>query len=254
LVRCPVCGDVGKIKRNIIVNKFSYPQEIVSVPNTSQFDTIADAWDYAAKVCLRMSQRVLRGRPPLDIKSDDTAAKAFYDRFRVVMPHSDEDIIRFESIHRGLIKERLDKYAPNPNAAVSRMSLSLLYGAIVCTVMYDSFKSHPPSNSVEVERHRETAHAIYTYFSGLLIDERAKTTWLGWLNIQNDVSRWLSPNAAAKKHANETMGRALTRRQIITKEPEVFAKAQDFEKYNLAFDVMFRKGGRRTKKTPTGQR
>ena len=92
----------------------------------------------AARVCLRMSQRVLR-KPPLDVESDNSIAEAIYNHFRTVIPHSEEDIRRFESIHSRLIEERLVKYPSKANAVVSRMSLSLLYGAIVCSAMSDSY-------------------------------------------------------------------------------------------------------------------
>jgi hypothetical protein len=240
LVKCSVCGEVGRIKRNRIVKKLSYPEKVVSVPNISQFDTIVDAWDYAAKICLRMSQRALR-KPPSDVEFDNRIAEALYEHFRTMMPHSDEDIRRFESLHRRLIEERLAEHASNINAVVSRMSLSLLYGGIVCTVMSDSF-NYPPSTPEELKKQKEAAYMIYTHYRELLIDERVKTTGIGWLNIQLDAVRF-GPNAAAKKHTNEIIGGSLTRKQIRAKAPEISMTAQDIIRYDVAFRTLFKKFG-----------
>lgn len=239
-VRCPVCGEVGRVKRNRIVKKLTYPEKIVSVSNISQFDTIADAWDYAAKVCLRMSQRALR-KPPLDLEFDNSIAEALYEHFRTMMPHSDDDIRRFESLHRRLVEERLAEHALNINAVVSRMSLSLLYGGIVCAVMYDLF-NYPPSNSEELKKQREAAYMIYTHYRELLIDERVKTTGIGWLNIQLDSLRF-GPNAAARMHANEIVGGSLSRKQIRAKAHEIRMKAEEIIRYDRAYGTTLKKYG-----------
>jgi hypothetical protein len=237
---------VGRIKRNTIVNTYSYPESTVVVPNISQFATTADAWDYAAKVCLRMSQRALKD-PPRDAKSDSRIAEVFYEHFRTVVPHSDADIRNFESIHRQRIKERLAKYGTNPNAMVSRMSLSLLYGAVVCSVMSSimSYLLHNPYHATferaQVQM-RESAYAIYTFYSQFLIDERAKTTWVGWFNIVHDAITF-GPNAAAKMHAKEVMGGSLTRKQVKDRKSDVIKKALDAVTYEPAFHAMFRESG-----------
>jgi hypothetical protein len=222
--------------------KFSYPQETVSVPNLSQFDTTADAWDYAAKVCLRMSQRALK-EPPSDAESDNRIAEAFYETFGTVVPHSNADIRKFESIHRQRIKERLAKYRSIPDAIVSRMSLSLLYGAIVCTIMCDILYNPYRAIFVESELQRKVAYSIYTFFSQILVDERAKTTWFGWFNIVLDCIRF-GPGAAAKMHANEIKDGAMTRKQVKDKTSDVIKKAEDTVRYEPAFFTLFRDTGR----------
>jgi hypothetical protein len=233
LVRCSVCGEVGRRKRNTIVERYSYPEKIVAVPNISQFRTTADAWDYAAKVCLRMSQRALKD-PPLDLKFDDEIAELFYEIFRKVVPHSDADIRNFESIHRQRIKERLAKYTTNSDATVSRMSLSLLYGATVCTIMSDKLYSPYYAIFEESEIQRKVAYAIYTFFSQLLVDERAKATWLGWSNIIRDY-KGFGPGAAAKMHSDEIRGGSLSRKQVKDRASDVLKKEQDVARYEPAF-------------------
>jgi hypothetical protein len=236
LVRCPVCHKEGRVKRNTIAIRFCYPEKTVSVPNISKFDTTRDAWDYAAKVCLRMSQRVLKD-PHADAKTDSEMAAAFYEHFRTLIPHSDADIRNFESIHSQRIIERLRNmhnkidYVENK---VSKMALSLLYGAIVCTVMSDLL-SEIPANSQDVKIRRKSAYAIYTHYSQLLVDERAKTTWLGWFCIVTDSITELSPKAAVKRYAKGIRGGSLSRKQVKGKERHVIKKLLDSQKYDPIF-------------------
>jgi hypothetical protein len=236
LVVCPECKKAGRIKRNKIVMAFCYPEKTVSVPNVSKVDSTADAWDYAAKVCLRMSQRILRD-PILDAKTDSEMAKTFYEHFRTIIPHNDDDIRNFESIHSQRIIERLRNMQDKINyveGKVSKMALSLLYGAIVCTVMSDLL-SEIPANPQNVEIRRKSAYAIYTHYSKWLIDERAKTTWLGWFYIVTDSIDELSPNAAVKRYAKGIKGGSLSRKQVKGKELDVIKKLLDAQTYDPIF-------------------
>jgi hypothetical protein len=243
VVRCPVCKKVGRIKRNTVVMTFCYPEKTISVPNITQFDSTAGAWDYAAKVCLRMSQRALRD-PPVTLESDNEIAEAFYQHFRTLIPHTDSDINNFESIHNQRIKERLaKKYNKDviPEGRISRVALSFLYGAIVCTIMSDLLSGLSPIIG-DVETVRKSAYAIYTYYSQLLVDERSKTTWLGWFLIIYDSIR-LTAGAAAKMHANEVRGHSLSRKQVKNKQSEVLNKLQEAITYEPFFHAAFRKTG-----------
>lgn len=243
MVRCCVCGEVGRRKRNTIVATYSYPEKTVAVPNISQFDSTSDAWDYAAKVCLRMSQQALKAPPP-DAESDSRIAEAIYEHFRIVVPHTDANIRNFESVHRQRIEERLTDYGTKPKSTVPRMSLALLYGAIVCTVMSDLlYKPHHAIFGKTEEIQRESAYAIYTYYTELLVDERSKTTWFGWLNIIHDYIS-LGPGAAAKRHTKELRGGSLTRKQVKSKAFDIIVKAHDSVKYGHAFLAMFTESGR----------
>jgi hypothetical protein len=243
LVRCPICKEVGRVKRNTVVMTFCYPEKTISVPNISQFDTTADAWDYAAKVSLRMSQRALRD-PPDSLESDNKIAEAFYQHFRTIIPHTDSDITKFESIHNERIKERLAKKYNKvviPEGRISRVALSFLYGAIVCTVMSELLSELYPIFG-DAETQRKSAYAIYTFYSQLLVDERAKTTWLGWFFILYDSIR-LTPGAAAKMHAKAVRGHSLSRKQVKDKQSAVLNKLQDAIIYEPFFHAAFRKTG-----------
>ena len=244
LVRCPVCHKEGRVKRNTIAIRFCYPEKTVSVPNISKFDTTPDAWDYAAKVCLRMSQRVLKD-PPADAKTDSEMAAAFYEHFRTLILHSDADIRNFESIHSERIIERLRNMQDKINyveGKVSKLALSLLYGAIVCTVMSDLL-SEIPANSQDVKIRRKSAYAIYTHYSQWLIDERAKTTWLGWFCIVTDSIDELSPSAAVKRYAKGIRGGSLSRKQVKGKELHVIKKLLDAQTYDPIFLELFEDTG-----------
>src|SRR5215217_2711086 len=222
---------------------FCYPEKTILVPNISKFGNTADAWDYAAKICLRMSQRALRD-PPLNAKSDNEIAEAFYEHFRTPIPHSDADIKNFEYVHSQRIKERLaNKYnnVNNPEGIIPRMALSLLYGAIVCMVMSDLL-SDVPAIFKDARIRRKSAYAIYTFYSQLLVDERAKTTWLGWFKIIYDYKRF-GPSAAAKLHANEVKGGSLSRKQVKNRKSDVIKKWLDALTYEPKFLDMFRDTG-----------
>lgn len=217
-----------------------YPEKTVSVPNISKFDSTSDAWDYAAKVCLRMSQRVLRDPIPA-AKTDSEIAEIIYEHFRTLIPHGDEDIRNFESIHSQCIIERVRNMQGKINyveGKVSQMALSLLYGAIVCTVMSDLL-SEIPANSQDVKIRRKSAYAIYTHYSQWLIDERAKTTWFGWFCIVTDSIDELSPTAAIKRYAKGIRGGSLSRKQVKGKELDVIKKLLDAQKYDPIFLELF---------------
>ena len=91
------------------------------------------------------------------------------------------------------------------------MALSFLYGAIVCTVMSDLLFEKSPVLEYR-QTQRKSAYAIYTFYSQLLVDERAKTTWLGWFFIMYDSLRLSS--GAARRHAGVVRGGSLTRKQV----------------------------------------
>jgi hypothetical protein len=85
--------------------RFQYPIDRVRLPNVDDIFTISDAWDYGAKVCLHMSQMVLKFPP--DRSLDAEMAASLYSFFRAVMPHTDKEIAKFESSHRRIIKAKM---------------------------------------------------------------------------------------------------------------------------------------------------
>jgi hypothetical protein len=112
LVYCTKCGRVGRLERNSNTMQFRYPIDKVHVPNVEHIWTISEAWDYAAKVCLHMSQKMMKFPPPTAL--DESIATSWYDHFRtVVPPYTDNEIAKFESLHRRIIKSRILAFKNN---------------------------------------------------------------------------------------------------------------------------------------------
>lgn len=102
LVHCK-CGRVGRHERNSNTMRFRYPIDKAHVPNVERIWTISDAWDYGAKVCLHMSQKMMQFPPPQHL--DDDIATSLYEHFRTVVPtYTDNEIAKFESFHRHIIE------------------------------------------------------------------------------------------------------------------------------------------------------
>ena len=111
-VYCSVCGRAGRLERNSNTMRFRYPIDKVHVPNLEHIWTISEAWDYAAKVCLHMSQKMMRFPPPATL--DKSIATSWHDHFRTVVPaHTDNEIARFESLHRHIIESRILAFKNN---------------------------------------------------------------------------------------------------------------------------------------------
>jgi len=105
LVYCK-CGRVGRHERNSNTMRFRYPVEKVHVPNVERIWTISDAWDYGAKVCLHMSQKMMKFPPPPHL--DEDIATSLYEDFRTVVPtYTDNEIAKFESFHSHIIQARI---------------------------------------------------------------------------------------------------------------------------------------------------
>jgi hypothetical protein len=92
--------------------RFRYPIDKVHVPNVEHIWTISEAWDYAAKVCLHMSQKMMKFPPSAAV--DKSIASAWYDHFRtVVPPYTDDEIAKFELLHRRIIESRIVAFKNN---------------------------------------------------------------------------------------------------------------------------------------------
>jgi hypothetical protein len=266
------CGDVGRHERNSVKRHFSYPFEMVRVPTAADIYTISDAWDYGAKVCLHNSQMVLKFPP--DAALDKALAPSMYDFFRVVTSHTDSDIREFECRHKRIIKGRLAARTHKPAAhkgqrlvrlpdydqmsfaipykpihtrvpadtgRVSRFSLSLLYGAIVCAVI-SNYTWRLRSIFEPTENEKLAARAICAHFSLLYVDERMRMTWLGWQQLMLE-SIHDGIGAAINKHAtilDDGTRVRLTRKQVLNKSAEVFEKAQETIIYAQIFDRLFK--------------
>lgn len=129
---------------------------------------------------------------------------------------------------------------PEDSGRITRMSLSLLYDAIVFTVLSRG-TFNKDSQALPSEDEQLIAKAICTYFSMYYSDERTRRPWLGWIFLMIDVNRY-GIGEARRRHASKTLDgaiRKLTRNQIIKKRLEVYQKAADVREYLPLFEKIF---------------
>jgi hypothetical protein len=276
IVRCPVCDKPGRHKINSITKRFRYPMDVVWVPKEESIHSISDAWRFAAMVCLHQSQMVLKFPP--DTNLDWEAAAPLYTFFLTPMKnYTAKDLAKFESTHEHLIEQRLapvkkrrqeaiiaeDRQAnrlpdydqlsfgtddseristavPENSGVVTHLSLALLFGSIVCTVISRSTYSEE-SQIAPSDQERLAAKAICTHFSLIYSDERTRKDWISWFEIARDALRD-GVGKALRKHATKMHDGSiekLSRRHVIDKSPEVLQKAQDVVDYSEIFDDLF---------------
>jgi hypothetical protein len=94
---CPICKSTGGslTKRQV--------KRAVYLPKLKDIRTVSRAWDYAAKVCLRLHKAIMR-LPAESQQNDNTLSNAIYEYFTKLLGniHSSEEINQFES--RQLLK------------------------------------------------------------------------------------------------------------------------------------------------------
>jgi hypothetical protein len=148
-VYCSKCGRVGRLERNSNTMRFSYPMDKVHVPDIERIWTISDAWDYAAKVCLHMSQKIMKFPPPPSL--DESVATSLYSHFgMVVPPHTSNEIGKFESFHRHIIQDRI---SASKNSIGNKQGLGEQEKPID-----DEIKHHPDYDTLSFETKDEHIH------------------------------------------------------------------------------------------------
>lgn len=257
-----------------------------NVPNVERIWTISDAWDYGAKVCLHMSQKMMKFPPPPHL--DEDFATSLYARFRTVVPtYTDNEIAKFESFHRHIIQTRIleskndvgdqrapgdqekqqpdydtlsfetrDKHIHTPlpvdTGKVTRSSLAFLYGAIVCTVISrQSYDEASVSESSSQEEQRIVVKAICTEFQLLYVDERMREHLIDWFQIMLDCLH-KGIGAARAKHAIKLDDGGivkLSRKQIQKKKAKMEILAQQVNTYLPLFEELFKRYGQHIKST-----
>jgi hypothetical protein len=270
--------------------QFSYPTDKVHLPNTEQIWRISGAWDYAAKVCLRMSQMMMKFPPRPTLDAD--IATSLYSYFMTVSPHTVKDINKFETFHRRIIKSRIlaskndvrdlqapgeqeeqgDKIKHQPDydtlsfedeekhihtplplntGKVTKSSIAFLYGAIVCTVI--SRQNYNEDSVFEPsEEERIVAKAICTEFQLLYVDERMRKDWSGWFQVMLDA-HLDGIGTARTKHAtklDEGDVVKLSRKQIQKKFTKTWDMARQVNTYLPLFEELFKRYGQHIKSHP----
>jgi hypothetical protein len=202
----------------------------VNIPKRENVTSISKAWNYAAKVYLRLREDTILFPPTSDFDEDFT--KAIFDSF-AFFPFTQDQIMGFEARHistpaknikarkKQLSSEAIrttertageaddylsNKYAsqrtvhthlPTDSGKITRSSVAFLYGAIVCFIMRDISKNLPfPPNFVE-----SATNAIYCHYSlfGERQDLRHSVGWKKLLGIMLDIEDH-GYNAASKKN------------------------------------------------------
>jgi hypothetical protein len=89
---CPICKSTGGSLAKRQVKKAVY------LPKLKDTKTVSQAWDYAAKVCLRLHKAIIR-LPPESQQDDNILSDAIYEHFAKLLGniHSSEEIHQFES-------------------------------------------------------------------------------------------------------------------------------------------------------------
>jgi hypothetical protein len=282
LVECSKCHRIGRLEKNCVTCRFYYPVDVIRIPKLEDAqECISAAWDYASKVCLHMSRMALRFPPSQE--TDPQLAHDIYDHFRAVTTHTDVDIAAFESRHRKLIEQRMMKeepaawqqkrqekgsrrfsdydqlsfdtsannedeviHTPLPHdiGRVTRLSLALLYGAIVCKVISNETckeTCNEKSAFKPSEQDRTAARAIFTHYSIFYSNERMRKDWISWIEIMGDVEKD-GLGAAIKKHQTITAEGdkvKLSRKQVKKMRQEILQKAEDIVTYMPIFDRLF---------------
>jgi hypothetical protein len=72
---------------------------------------------------------------------------------------------------------------PDNTGTITKLSVSWLYGVIVCKTLSDLYQEFPYSQD------KSYIHGIYTAFRlfSLSYDERSRRDWLGWIKIYEDA-------------------------------------------------------------------
>jgi hypothetical protein len=194
---CPICRSTGGslTKRQV--------KRAVYLPKLNDIKTVSEAWDYAAKVCLRMHKAITRF--PLDSQEDDDIlSTAVYKHFAELLGnlHSMNQIKLFESrqFERLLKLKNVTKVKmttiPSNTGSITKLSIAFLYAAIVCKTLSDFFEDSPYSY------HTGYILGIYTnfYSHSLYYDERSRRSWIQWIKIYDDVKKH-GYNAASSLNA-----------------------------------------------------
>jgi hypothetical protein len=270
--------------------QFRYPTDKVHLPNADHIWTISGAWDYAAKVCLRMSQMMMKfpPRPALDA----SIATSLYSYFMTVSPHTDKEITKFETVHRRIIKSRIlasendardhralgeqeeheDKIKQQPDydtlsfeneeehihtrlpantGKVTKSTIAFLYGAIVCAVISRQ-NYNEDSLFKPSEEERIVAKAICTEFQLLYVDERMRKDWSGWFRVMLDA-HLDGIGTARTKHATKLDDGdivKLSRKQIQKKFTKTWDMARQVNTYLPLFEELFKRYGQHIKSHP----
>jgi hypothetical protein len=251
---CNKCNTIGFISKR--------PANVpVQVPRNPHINTILEAWDYAAKVCLRHRDMMILFPPTLPA-DDEALSQINYQYFSKFTLHTNEEIKAFESRHLSspdknikTMKARLTSHLkrttedhdyinpvnklpetdtihiqlPDDSGRITKSSISCLYASIVCKVIGDTSNGIP---SIAPEYNKNCANAIHSIFRLLLDDLRYSNTTIEWfLKILPDVYDH-GYTAAASKNAisiQDNMKVRLSSKHVRNKSEKLSQMIVDME-------------------------
>ena len=225
-ILCPRCKQTGSLTKRWV-------KRTVNIPNIPkpEFATLSSAWDYAARVCLRMRESLILWPPQA---SADNLSESTYQRFSGFSPLSPDQINAFELRHLstpsknarkkiGELKinklKTTESYEHNSNklpprgtihislprnaCLITKPSIGWLYGAIVCLVLRDMSKNLPIQNSII----REFSMSIVTVFSlnVNMVDHRYMMPWFELFELSKDVKDGSGHHAASAVSSTSTV-------------------------------------------------
>lgn len=200
---CPTCKTSGFLAKRYVKDKVQIPKK--SIVN------LVDAWEYAAKICLRLQRNMIRFPPHTPL--DEGIANE-----RMFCPHNEDEIKAFESRQFQRLVEYSKEYPftfriqtktpsinknttityemnrpkdsplhvllPEDAGRITKSSIAYLYGSIVCTVLREFSRQKYFSE----EEEKQYAHAIYRYFNLFrnYIDDQNRRYLIQWIKIIQD--------------------------------------------------------------------
>ncbi len=190
-IKCSKCNTIGGtlskrwVKRN------------VNIPKIENIKTISEAWDYSGKIFLRIRELQILF-PPL---THDFEIKNTFAQFEKLCPLSREDFEAFinknmDTISKNALskKEMMEKredvkfhrfVLPKNAGKITRLSVSSLYGAIVCFSLRDIFET-----SGKINHQYQHAKSICNIFRFFYLSLRNTISKLKWEDIIEDINEY----------------------------------------------------------------
>jgi hypothetical protein len=215
---CPICRETGGSLQKKWASREPH------VPKLETITNLSTAWDYAAKVLLKLGDNFLLFPP--DKSLDEAIAGGIYDHFSEFTQHSEKEIKDFELAHFSTpaksIEKRMAYFAsgskepsepffadgtpkgknsdpihlklPADVGTTGKASVSCLYGATVCYALRDlSILLQQPFSKDQNQGFAFGIYAFFTWFEG---DTRHSLSFMDMVKTLADVKKYGRHGAA----------------------------------------------------------
>jgi hypothetical protein len=201
------------------------------MPKPEEVTSISSAWDYGARMCLRVREAMILWPPQDPI---DNSHSSFCQMFSELIPFSANQIRAFELRHLSTPAKNISRkiqelntnrekttesydyisnklppvdtihtLLPHDTGSVTKASIEWLFGAILCLVLRDI------SNNILLPQHvkKEYSLSIYTIFSLFInfVDNRYSTDWLESSELSRHVKDGGGYHAASAASSNNSV-------------------------------------------------